>query len=304
MAKAKAKPKVPAAPAIDRTELAANYGWSLAVLNSNPELNKAFNLAVKNGWTPERFVAEIRTTKWFKTATEKQRQNAILRVTDPTEFHRRRAAVMGTVRTDMGALGANLSEASIAKLTDQAFGFGWSDDELRRNIANANDWTKSLTGKTAMGGQAGQIEADIRKTAGAYGVPLGDKFVAGKIDKILQQQETPDNYLEYFKNVAKNTYGAYAKQIDEGHTVEELAEPFKQSMGKLLEVDSNALDLNDPTLRKAMMNASEDGKPSALPVWQFEAGLRKDPRWLKTDNAKQAYGALTHNLLSQWGMVS
>ena len=49
---------------LNQTQMAANYGFALAFLNSDKELKALFSQAVKKGWEPQMFVARLRATKW------------------------------------------------------------------------------------------------------------------------------------------------------------------------------------------------------------------------------------------------
>lgn len=82
----------------------------------------------------------------------------------------------------------------------------------------------------------------------------------------------------------------------------DLASPYMQSMGNILEVNPGELDLFNPTIRKALQATDDKGQPTSKPLWQFENELRKDPRWLKTKNAQDSLLSAGHQVLSDFGL--
>lgn len=57
-------------------------------------------------------------------------------------------------------------------------------------------------------------------------------------------------------------FPAYSQDISSGVNVIDIAAPFIQTMGQILEVNPTTLDPLDPTIRKAMTRMGKDGKPS------------------------------------------
>jgi len=74
-------------------------------------------------------------------------------------------------------------------------------------------------------------------------------------------------------------------------------------MANILEIDPDSITFSDPTLRKALQSTDASGKPSAQPLWQFEANLRNDPRWEYTNNARATVDSLSLKVLRDWGFA-
>jgi hypothetical protein len=104
--------------------------------------------------------------------------------------------------------------------------------------------------------------------------------------------------------MAKSKYQHFADQIDRGMTVSAIASPYIQSMSNLLEIPSSEIGLDDYNVNKALTSMTADGKQQAQPLWQFETELRKDPRWAKTKNARDAMDSTARSVLSSFGLVS
>ena len=52
---------MPPQDTLSAAELAQQYGWSVALLNSDPSLKALFTKAVAETWAPDKFVAELST---------------------------------------------------------------------------------------------------------------------------------------------------------------------------------------------------------------------------------------------------
>jgi len=91
-------------------------------------------------------------------------------------------------------------------------------------------------------------------------------------------------------------------QIANGMSVRDAASPYLSGMSSILEVNPESVDLFDPTIRKALTSTDANGKSVLTPLWQFESQLKKDPRWLQTNNARDDLMSTTHGLLQSWGL--
>lgn len=294
-------------PKIDMEELAASYGYSYAVLNSNSELRHIFQKAIREKWTdPQRFVAAVRNTKWYQKHSESWRQSFLLQKTDPAEYARRRQQMATHIRnvyTQMTG-GAELGQNFLKAATTQAINFGWTEEEIKQHIAHAVGYA-TLMAKDALGGDAGQLEDAIRKAMGDYGVNVSNGWIANRIKNTMLGTDSHEAIMDSLKKMAKAKYRAFSDQIDQGMTVKDLAEPYMQSMAKVLEINPESIDIHDHNIQQALTSHDpKNGAPMTMPVWQFEQNLRNDPRWNRTQNAQDAMMSAGHSLLQQFGIVS
>ena len=88
---------------------------------------------------------------------------------------------------------------------------------------------------------------------------------------------------------------------DAGLTTKQAASPYIQSMASILEIDPNAVNLNDPTITKALTAVNEQGAPAVVPLWQFERDLKKDERYKYTKNAQNEYIGTGYDVLRTLG---
>jgi hypothetical protein len=104
------------------------------------------------------------------------------------------------------------------------------------------------------------------------------------------------------RNQAKAQYSQFSQQIDGGQTIQDLASPYIQQMGNILEVNPQTLSAFDPTIKAALSYKDPStGQTGSQPLWQFENSLRQDPRWLQTNNARDSMMSTAHGILQAFG---
>lgn len=290
---------------IDWNEFEATYGWAKAVLTSNSELKRLAERAVKEGWTSARFIAGVRGTKWYRSRPESAREAIVLQKTDPGEYNRRLSSMKYHIQNlyKQMAGGAKMQSKWLQTAATQALMMGWTDEELRYTIGRATGYGRLLA-SDQLGGEAGQIEDFIRKSAADYGIKVSDSWIAGRLKAAMMDHTDQDGILENIKHMSKAQYRLFSDDIDRGVTIREIAEPYIDSMARILEVNPQQVDLFDPHIRNALTKWDTDkGKPVPKTIGDFENDLRQDPRWMKTRNAEEQIMGIGRNLLAKFGLV-
>lgn len=100
-----------------------------------------------------------------------------------------------------------------------------------------------------------------------------------------------------------SAFPAYAEQINNGVSVDSLASAYKGSISTILEVDPDSVTYNNPYLRRALQAVGADGKPTVVPVWQFERDLRSTKEWEYTDNAIAYTDNVSMKVLRDMGLA-
>lgn len=289
---------------INRRKLAQDYGFALAFMQSDPELAKLFNQAVKNTWAPEKFIAQLRDTKWFKANSANVR-NAILQETgDPATYQANVAQMAATVKQTWTKLfgTADMDDAQLNAWAETAHRMGWSEAQLVAQMTKGLDYQKLLV-KKDLGGTAAEAAQQIDQLISSYGIDLGSQWKAAQIEKIVEGNDTLGGVQNRLRDLAKQEYGAFSAQIDAGQTIAEIADPYRQKMADLLELNPNDVTLKDSMIQKALKQRAQDGRPAALTLTDFADEVRKDQRWQYTDNAREQVSNLTQSLLSSFGLA-
>lgn len=291
-------------PEIDERDLAAEYHWSLAFLNSDPELKHLFDQAVANTWTPQRFVAELRDTKWFKHHSATARKYYVNKITDPKTWARdvdRNAQHIQTVYRQMLGTKTGMSWKTAEKWAMRAMRFGWSEEQIDAHVVDSINWGHQIK-RGNLSGSAGQARAQIHQLVHQYGVRLGHDSYAAFVRNMVAGQQNLDSIKSRLMRMAKSKYAGFADQLDSGMTMQEIADPYKQSMAQLFEMNPNDISLENHRIQHALTRR-KDGKVDPMGINEFEDHLRHTDRWLHTDQANTMFTDAALNLAKQWGLA-
>ena len=292
-------------------DMAANYGWALSVLRSNPDLSKLFDNAVKgpgSPWSPQKFVAELRNTKWYKTHSESNRQNEVLKGADPAEYNRRLTQSKSNVASAyLQMFGQKPNAALLNSMAMTAFTYGYNDAEMKDMVGKQFNVAQQM--KNGIGGTLGEAERQIRAAIDDYGLDMGEPWIAKQLNYVATGRTDATATANYLKQQAISKYAGYKDELENGMTVKDIAEPYRQLMAKVLEVPDKGLMISDPTIQKALQNRSPakgkvPGKPEQMPLWAFESQLKNDKRWNGTKNAQDDIMAAGRKVMADWGLTS
>jgi hypothetical protein len=155
-----------------------------------------------------------------------------------------------------------------------------------------------------VGGSAGVTMQNLNTYAYQMGIKNSDDWTRQQVINISRGLGTEQDAKNAIMQQAEAQFPQYADQIKAGQTVDSLAAPYTQSMTQILEIPAGQVNLFDPTIRNAMSYKDPNGSGSAEPLWQFQNGLRQDPRWGQTQNAQDAAMGTAHRVLQDFGLFS
>lgn len=285
-------------PAQKKADLLAGVGPLASLLTSIPELQAILNKALSTGMTAAEFQNAINNSQWYRTHSDSVRNAAIQQASDPATYAKMLQQEQTKVSLLASQMGVQLTSQQIAKLAGQSYMQGFTQDQLTKQLAGM------FNRGGALGGQAAQIHDDLMKTAAAYGQNWTDAQTRFRTQQVLANPGMLDTYKEQMKTAAMSMYPGLMQQLNAGLTVEDVAQPYKQSMANLLELDPNTITLNDRMIKQALQGTGQAaaGQPAtATPVWQFEQQVKSDPRWQLTKNAHADTSALLEQLGHDWG---
>lgn len=281
-------------------ELSEQYGFAYSMLRSNDELYSLFKRAVSQTWDQDRIMTEVRGTKWYRRNSESQRNAEALKATDPATYKQGLQQQRVRVRMMAVELGARISSKRIRELADHVYAGGWDDNQLRQTLGRFIRFTDGR-----MMGQAGAMTQEWNQYADQMGMKYGHGQMKVWASRVAQGKMTPQDVLSRIQEAAASKYVGFADRIKAGETVASVAEPYKQSMAEVLEL--NPEDLNIRTskwLKRALMAKNADGRPEPMALWEFEDKLRHDPRWNSTDNAQDTLMETGRQVLRDFGLTS
>lgn len=272
---------------LSRKELAVKYGYALNVLMSNPELKKLFNRAVeadKGQWSPERFIAELKNTDWYKGG--KFYREAWVMEQEGSEWQDQMQAAREVISRRATALGAGLNEGQVDKLARRYLYEGWYSGPRSAFLDNA---LSEMITTDSVGEE--DVEGALRTLAWDYGVEQGldENWYLRAQKDLAQGKTTMANLTDQLKQMSMSKYSPVGDSIKNGQTARQALKQYTATMADLLEVDESKIDLNDPLLKKAWTTRmNQDGQGELMTVFDFEEMVRKDPRWQATGNGRRA----------------
>lgn len=290
------------APKLDRDELAEQYGLSAGLINSSKELKKLFNQAVSGGWSGVKFQAKLKNSHWWKSQSSTLRKYITQKYTDPATFKQKQKAAQYKVNQLAVTVGLGNQigkHGGSSKLLKSAIynslALGWSDARIK-------DWmgAKATTHGGIMWGEAGEAFDKAHELAYLNGMKYSGDWYKKQAVAISSGKSTIENTEAAIRKQAAATYSAFAEQIKAGQNVMDLAAPYIKSVATLLELPETDVDLTEKTVYNAMAggHAGEN-----FPLWQFENYVRNDPRWRKTNNARESMMTVARQVAKDFGLA-
>lgn len=136
---------------------------------------------------------------------------------------------------------------------------------------------------------------DLQKAATNNGITLTPELLKSYAERVKGGEDI-NTIKASFRDMAKlGMPDSIKKLLDQGLDLSTIYSPYKSAMASVLELDPNAITLDDRTLRSAI---NQDGE---IPLWQFQTALRKDPRWQYTNNAKESVSNSVLKVLQDFG---
>lgn len=282
-------------------------GFAKALINSDPSLKQAFNEIVSRqidvGTSAGRAeaMALIKNTQWWTSRSASQRKFDEMAAdkSQRADLQQMLKQKRGDLEVMAEQLGIPLDPQSMAKLATAALRNNLDDNQLNKIFSQHLNYKPGQS----LSGQAGLDLTGLQKLASSYYVRMGNNELNGMLQRMIAGGLTPDAMVDFFKQQALSRFPHLQKQINSGLTVADIASPYVQAMGQILEQDPNGIKPMDPTIMKALQQPDGNGGFQLMPEWQFEQTLRQDPRWLKTNNARQDLLGIGHDLLKSFGVA-
>lgn len=260
-------------------------------------ISKVFKNEIQSAKLKDPLVQQRATEKSvYDQVTKGLTGTALTEAANKTVYGRNINETLNRIKEYALEAGATIADDEARTIATQLYDQGMEGDAatirsmLRGKIVVGKDGT--------LGGRAGGNLTDLKKVAAANGLDLTKAF-GGQVQNWLQnieQGESIETYKQIIRNVAKlgmpDKVGAL---LDQGVDLETIYTPYRRQMASLLEVDEDAIKLDDPLLRAAI------GPDKEMTIYDFKKAVRKDPRWQYTDNAKQEVSDIALQVLRDFG---
>lgn len=281
-------------------DIQAAYGFVGAMARAIPELNTILQQAVREQWTTDRFTMTVTDSAWWRQNANAARQWLTSATVDPATHENRWNAQAGNVLKRAEALGvpmtwAQARDASMWRALNEGVDEENFDGYLVRTF---------FAQGTQPAGRAAAITMELGEIGAAYGYKPSDAESQLWLRRVLGGETTMDTFRAQALSYAKAKYPSLIAELDAGQTVQQIAQPRRERMAQLLELDPSDVDLSDALIDRSLQARGQDGKPVTMPVWEFEKEVRKDQRWQYTNNAKASVGSMLERIGKDWGFSS
>jgi hypothetical protein len=284
-------------------------GFAMDLINSDPSLQEWITrvrryMDKNKGRTPTPFeMQELKQgISWFERYNSDQ-ELARMQQADPRtrdDFNRSLELRRERVRAIATQYGVALNDTVIDSLALAARLDQLTDTEIQTRI------TPYLETAVAAGedltGRAADSERELLQWSQRNGLKLTGQMLSRYVSAVARGDQSIDDAKDDLRRTYLiGQYPGWSDRIEQGFDPADIAEPYRERMAALLEMDEMEIDLNDNLLQRGMQSVGADGKPRVMPMYEFEQEIRKDPRWEYTDNAYDVYSRVGTNLLRTFG---
>ncbi len=296
----KKNPDEPLADEYTADEAAAEYGFKVAVINSDPELQKLFALAVAEEWETPRFT--IAVEEWARNAGygTGSALGAYKKENEGGEaWERELETAIAEIRQVGIQLGIDVGDVDLSTGAGRQLATDWVYGGYAGRSQDAQVTFLAPGGVEGASGAIAEAKESLMSLALNNGVSMSEGWFGQVSDSLARGKSDINMWEDDIRSMAAERFPLYAEKIRAGVNVRELASPYAQSMRRILERAD--VDLDDPYITQALGARDDNGNPKAMPMYDFEKSVRQDPRWLSTDNAQDAFMSNAHQVLVNFG---
>lgn len=290
-------------PPIDEQTIRDRYP-QLSWMLDNPDLRFVLTQAAQNGWDSARLQGALYKTEWWQSHSATARQWTQLLAQDPASARQRIIQQGTSIQQFARQWGIGLSGNQLFATTVNYLQYGWDDAQLRKVLgaelrAIVKDPKRQLQG-------AARGVLDKYKAMGAdYLLPISDKQAAKFAISEFEGGATEDGVRAMYVKQAKARFSYLSDELDRGLTVADYFEPVRQSVGQLLEVNPEEINLMRGKWSKiADYTDPTSGKTRGMTITEAENYARKQREWQYTRNAHEAGASLANRVLETFGAVA
>lgn len=285
-------------PVLSIDQLRSEYPTVAALITSVPELQNIYNQAVSGTWSTDKFIAAIQNSTWWSQTSSTARQAFATMKADPATWNQNIDNLQASMTATAAQLGVTLTPQQAQQIAIDAITNGYDQNTAVLDQKMAQ-FLKPASGNH-FGGQAGSYEDQIRQSMMDLGVFMPESQLDNQIQQIVAGKQSVQGVNAQLRTQAASMYPAYSQQINSGMNLSDIASPYMQRAQQLLEMGPGSINIQTPMIKSALQY-TQNGQPTAMPMYDFEKQVRQDPRWLSTDNAQDAFMANAHQVLVNFG---
>lgn len=286
-----------ALPRLTADQIKAQYGYLGAILDFPDIVDLINQKAADPSMSDEVFLAKLKSgPTWLSKQTEETNFLALKPIDQQAQVGKRKDDLTAQAKAE----GINIADDRLTQMATDSIRLGWDSTQIRNAIAAEFHYQPG--GQT---GTLGQAEQSIKKTASDYLVPLSDQTLAQWDANIASGIATPDQFTQYAISQAKLRFPNLSQHLDAGMTVQQLADPYRQTAAKELGVNPDSIDLTDAKWSRPLMQVDpKTGERTMMDDYTWQQTLRSDPTygWDRSENGVAAGYALGNTLAQALGL--
>jgi hypothetical protein len=286
-------------PVLSIDQLRSTYPTVAALITSVPELQDIYNQAVSGTWSTDKFIAAIQNSKWWAATSSTARQAFATMKADPATWNQNINNLQAQMTATAAQLGVTLTPQQAQQIAVDAITNGYDQNTAVLDQKMAA-FLKPTSGNH-FGGQAGSYEDQLRQSMLSLGVFMPESQLDSQIQQIVAGKQSVQGVSAQLRTQSASMYPAYSNQINSGMSLSDIASPYMQRAQQLLEQGPGSVNIQTPLVKSALQY-TQNGQPTAMPMYDFEKQVRQDPKWLATNNAQDSFMSNAHQVLVNFGL--
>lgn len=240
--------------------------------------------------------------RMYETQEGLQRFDAELRNTD-FYVELRNTDKVRQIKSLVGDLGFG-SDDNFNKFLTTASNLGWEGETLQQEVYKEafrkNDAGQYVNPTAVTRAKASNNYLQIANIGKAYFSQVADTTVENALTGVITNEDVQRQQRE----LAKTKYAHLGNLIDQGLTLQELSDPFRQQASQLLERSADDINMGE-AMFEAAYNYGDTGQKRMMTSGEWEIMLRSDAKygWDKTNNAKAEARQLASSIAQAFGKV-
>jgi hypothetical protein len=190
------------------------------------------------------------------------------------------------------------------KFLTTAANMGWKGDTLQQEVYKEafrkNDAGQYVNPTAVTRAKASNNYLQIANIGKAYFSQVADTTVENALTGVI----TGEDVQRQQRELAKTKYGHLSNLLEQGFSLQELADPFRQQAAQLLERSADDINMGE-AMFEAAYNYGDTGQKRMMTSGEWEIMLRSDAKygWDKTNNAKAEARQLASSIAQAFGKV-
>lgn len=303
--------------------LQAQFSIAAGVIGADASLQAVLNdILAKQITDPALQTQMIQATTWYKNQTDKQRQFAYAKETNPGQYAADLQLNASNIVKQFAGNGLKITAAEAIQYAEQMMQAAvikdgkvvrYDQDFLNKIMANAIDFSKKSTigGKIIydLDGKLETVANELYKRAYDYGFDASmsntrfeswfQNSMKGLIAGTLNVEDL-DNELQ---SRAMSMFPGLTTQLSQGQTLREAADPWLNAIADTWEMDVKSLDLNNDYVQRALNYTDEKGNVSTMNLYDAKKMARRSSNWDYTSTAKEEKTKIASTILRDFGFL-